>query len=118
MSRMVTTEKKQRTKHAIVGAIVIALIVAVSIGGVLLMRSPQGRALQALADAADKSEKRPGAQVLRAQGCRQVIVLSYAELRALGMPIAAGADELATLEVICNGAPSSKTCNELAQTFA
>jgi len=118
MSRMVTTEKKERTRFAIVGAIVIVVIVAISVAGVVVLRSPQGRALQALADAADKSEKRPGALVLRAQGCRQVIVLSYEELRALGMQVDEAAAALATLEVICNGAPAARTCNDFAQAFA
>jgi len=112
-----TEEKKQSRTYAIVGAIVVVVIVAISIGGVLFMRSSQGRALQALADAAERSEKRPGAQVLRAQGCRQVIVLSYDELRRIGMKVGADGDPAST-EVMCIGAPAAKSCDELARTFA
>jgi hypothetical protein len=113
-----TTQKKKLSGCAIALIVVVGLVmlavVVVGVASFVALRSPEG---EALLKARAESSKRPGAQALRNEGCRDASVFPTRALeKSLGKQLTSP-DDPATFEVTCDGAPADAKCDELAKKF-
>lgn len=127
MSDAPHTTKQQKQKMSgcmlaviIVGALLLVGAIGVTTMVVLALRSPEGAAVFDFMKTSVQAQSGPGADVLRAQGCKSIGVLPVAALNQIAARADAGPviPETATLLVTCFEPPKDRTCDGLAAAFA
>lgn len=103
----------------VVGALLLLLVIGVVTVVVLALRTPEGSAMVELMKTSVAAQQGPGADALRAQGCRSIGVLPVAALNDIAARADAGPviPDVATAMVSCFQPPADRTCPSLAAAY-